>query len=466
MRVEVELPEVVCQIQQKLESHYHKLLNTPTPELESAILGLIAERDGALKAWFLSEWQRHHFEAVHAAVTQAAAKAPAAPEVPKARPVEAPIDLAQLQAQMREPGWKAKKAAGRAEADAALERLIGHVERMGPPPIIPLEMSPERRRSVLNNLCNEMAGWKGLEPDVLVPLLRWAAAEHQMVLAAQPVGNDSREVWRFKCMKTLADLPGVAYIHGLSRSHQPKGVGWTHDAAQAWAGLIEALGDRRLACKPEAVLARVERAIASREPPAIRVAVAMAPALGLPWTAAALLRCLTPVMSHLQGASFRDLQQPPALSSVATPAPEPSAGAEAAEPAEAEEALEGEETPLPAFTQPPSGRAMMIGGEPRERARKRLQAGLNLETLAWHSISASVDPLVRQIEQGSVDVVFVLHGFCAHRVSDRLRAACKLYAVAYAPVTHGYGLGQMQQAWEKAQEWMASEREAMRAGVG
>ena len=85
-------------------------------------------------------------------------------------------------------------------------------------------------------------------------------------------------------------------------------------------------------------------------------------------------------------------------------------------------------------------RAMIVGGDPREPNRKRLERMFEFESLEWPDISGPrrVDAVVARIKRRTVDIVFVVTGFVDHTQSEPIIAAAKESKVAWA-LSESYG---------------------------
>ncbi len=83
---------------------------------------------------------------------------------------------------------------------------------------------------------------------------------------------------------------------------------------------------------------------------------------------------------------------------------------------------------------------VLVGGDPREPNRKRLQELFELGSLDWPDVSGprKVDALVSRIRRRGIDIVVVLRGFIDHRQSEPILAAAKEAQVPWA-LADGYG---------------------------
>ncbi|MCA9547205.1 MAG: hypothetical protein KC613_22540 [Myxococcales bacterium] len=321
---------------------------------------------------------------------------------------------------MMSPGWR-DATVQRTPAQQALDQVL----RIGPPPIIGLELPAIDRYADLREVIQYRDALMRLPRRTLHWLMTWLAAELRALQAQEPAADYATPIGQL--VRTSADArPGTVY--GLAKDHEPKGVDWTDDADRAWRALHAHLG-----ADPEVPdgVQRVARAAAAGAPLALRTAVALALNDGV--RSDALLPLFVDLQDHLTGKRFQGLRKALGVPQV-TPPPAQPAGSQ------------------PSLDLRVHRHAVMIGGEPREDARRRLEGQLGFDTLEWLADDGP-DALIPRIESGSVRVVFVLHSLCSHRTSDGLRAACRAKGALYCGVTAGYGLGQMRQAFEAAAGW-------------
>jgi hypothetical protein len=94
--------------------------------------------------------------------------------------------------------------------------------------------------------------------------------------------------------------------------------------------------------------------------------------------------------------------------------------------------------------------ALMIGGEPRETSRARIERAFQLRELVWIADDPrKVDSAVTRVEAHGFDVVLILSRFVSHPSSERLVAACASSNVRWAHVERGYGIEQIRAALER-----------------
>jgi hypothetical protein len=83
---------------------------------------------------------------------------------------------------------------------------------------------------------------------------------------------------------------------------------------------------------------------------------------------------------------------------------------------------------------------VLIGGEPREVSRQRLERGFAMRQLEWVSSKnpRRHDSLVHAIGAGGIDVVFLVKNLMSHSIQEKIVAACEEHDVGWALVD-GYG---------------------------
>jgi hypothetical protein len=81
-------------------------------------------------------------------------------------------------------------------------------------------------------------------------------------------------------------------------------------------------------------------------------------------------------------------------------------------------------------------RVILLGGEPREPARVRLENAFVMAELEWipGDNPRRLDSVVERVHQHKVDLVLVLQQWNAHKVTNKLIEACKSSTVPWALV--------------------------------
>jgi hypothetical protein len=95
-------------------------------------------------------------------------------------------------------------------------------------------------------------------------------------------------------------------------------------------------------------------------------------------------------------------------------------------------------------------RAIILGGDPREPNRERIERAFQLMSLEWPSVDGprKVDAIVERIRRGTYDIVLVLQPFVAHKQSNAIIAATKETGVPWALV-EGYGIAAVKHGLER-----------------
>lgn len=95
-------------------------------------------------------------------------------------------------------------------------------------------------------------------------------------------------------------------------------------------------------------------------------------------------------------------------------------------------------------------RAVMLGGDPREPNRERLERALQIASLEWPPIDGprKVQAVVERIRRRAYDLVLVLQPFVAHKESDAIVEAAKSTTTPWA-LAEGYGVTAVKLALER-----------------
>lgn len=90
-------------------------------------------------------------------------------------------------------------------------------------------------------------------------------------------------------------------------------------------------------------------------------------------------------------------------------------------------------------------RAVLVGGEPRENVRLRLEGALNLDHLTWTYLRehASSAPAVALAERSDVDIVLILIRLAGHQQVDDLAEACRRLNKPFVRVPRGFSVEQI-----------------------
>jgi hypothetical protein len=95
-------------------------------------------------------------------------------------------------------------------------------------------------------------------------------------------------------------------------------------------------------------------------------------------------------------------------------------------------------------------RAIILGGDPREPNRQRLERAFQLASLEWPPVDGprKVDAIVERISRGTYDIVLVLQPFVAHKQSNAIIDAAKETSVPWALV-QSYGIAAVKLGLER-----------------
>jgi hypothetical protein len=95
-------------------------------------------------------------------------------------------------------------------------------------------------------------------------------------------------------------------------------------------------------------------------------------------------------------------------------------------------------------------KAIIVGGDPREPNRERLERAFQLASLEWPPIDGprKVDAIAERIHRGTYDIVLVLQPYVAHKQSNAIIEAAKESAVPWALV-EGYGVSAVKLGLER-----------------
>lgn len=294
-------------------------------------------------------------------------------------------------------------------------------------------------------------GWKAMPATVVVRLLELVAAR---LHALQDAGLTDRRLGHgFSALSAWSkrEQPGFAY--GLMRDHRPKSGSWEADADAALDALYRCLpNEERPTPQTGKRLARLESLVSERMTcPAevidavsaqIRTEVSALLAEGVSARHTRLARILAPVHELLTGPDMRVLRK---------------AAREAAQEEEAD-ADDSASPPAPiaadwAWWSATRGkRAVMVGGDPREPNRVRLEQAFGFKELAWEQAEGSRNSLQKvrdRVRAGGVDLVFILTRFVGHDADQVILPACKEAGVLFVPVQTGYGVAGFQRAIER-----------------
>lgn len=288
--------------------------------------------------------------------------------------------------------------------------------------------------------------WRSLPADVQVPIIAHIAARARRLqepATAQLLGQldvDRQIETLFNALSRYTKEEAPGFVYGLARSHGARGESWTKDAADHLATLNELIAVRAEPAKanPEREIAKLEGLLTDDAgDDAVVAQLDAVLAAGVAKTDPRLVRMCGPKLELLgKHARFKPLRKAIKEADEVDDAPERQAGP----PAEW------------AFWPHVRGkRAAIIGGDPREEPRARIEAAFEFAGLTWEGIDQvrQVDTLCNQVRSGSVDFVILLQSLINHSVCGKIVDACRSAKVPFAAVERGYGVERIRMAIEQ-----------------
>ncbi len=289
-------------------------------------------------------------------------------------------------------------------------------------------------------------GWRSLPPDVQVPIIAHIAARARRLqepmiaplLAQLDVDRQIETLFNALSRYTKEEAPG--FVYGLARSHGARGESWTRDAQDHLAMLNELIAVRAEPTKanPEREIAKLEGMLQDEaEDDAIVEQLDAVLAAGAGKTDLRLVRMCRKKLDLLgKHARFKPLRK---------------AIKEADEVDEAPERQAGPPPEWPLWAQVRGKRAAIIGGDPREEPRARIEAAFEFASLTWEGIDQvrQVETLCTQVRSGGVDLVILLQSLINHSVCGKIVDACRSAKVPFAAVERGYGVERIRLAIEQ-----------------
>lgn len=153
-----------------------------------------------------------------------------------------------------------------------------------------------------------------------------------------------------------------------------------------------------------------------------------------------LVRIVVPVADELTGQDMRALRRAARALVAAAEAPDD----------------EAETSPIPDdwgwWPATRGRRGVMVGGDPREPNRIRLERAFGFAELAWEQAEHSRNSLQKvreRVRAGGVDLVLILTRFVGHDADQVIMPACREAGVPLVPVKTGYGVAGIRMAIER-----------------
>lgn len=289
-------------------------------------------------------------------------------------------------------------------------------------------------------------GWRSLPPDVQVSIIAHLAARARclqeppaaQILTQLDVDRQIETLFNALSRYTKEEAPG--FVYGLARSHGARSESWHKDAMEHLNMLNELIAVRAEPAKanPEREIAKLEQMLADEAgDDAVVEQLDAVLAAGVTKTDARLVRLCRPKLELLgKHARFKPLRK---------------AIKEVDESDENPDKQTGPAADWPHWAAVRGKRAALIGGEPREEPRARIQAAFEFAALSWESIDQvrQIDALANQIRSGGVDFMIILQSFVNHSVCGKIVDACRSAKVPFAAVERGYGVERIRLAIEQ-----------------
>ena len=367
------------------------------------------------------------------------APAPAPTVPPRGRPLSSAELLEQLSRASLGPSW-----ADRPPAPGPVRVLRRALAAIGP---AKRPTTANRASDLVDRLSRSAArmdDWLALakgDQQALLGLIS-SMARHLQDEAKQPLNPDDAKTLKslFSTMSHWSRTHQPGFVLGLGRNNQPEHGSWLRDAqhweAQLRSGLEQG-GEDRAAIAMDRIVEVLEAEV---EPGLLIDAVKGALSAGVSQSDPRLIDMLVPHASLLKGArKFKTLK-----------AHLKQAGKEQDETVEADDRSSLIPDDWPHFKHTEGKRAVIIGGDPRRQAAKRIGSAFRFDTVEWlDSDARRVQSLANSVRSGSIDVVILLRSFISHRHVDMLLPAVKDSPALMVLVDMGYGVTQVKQAIER-----------------
>lgn len=256
----------------------------------------------------------------------------------------------------------------------------------------------------------------------------------------------------FSMLTAFSKREQPGYVVGLSRHHRPVRTSWLEDA-EAWWERLRGIGapetpapaspnvERLLTSLANAVgeLEAAEGEAKEAAEADVRRRARDALSGGVASRDPRMIRICTPVATLLDGAEFRVLRK---------------MIREEADEAAAEDPDDREDVPADWawWGRTRARRAVIVGGDPREPNRQRIQRVFQFSELEWVPAEFRRNPLqsVRErVRAGKIDLVIILGAFVGHDADEVILTACKDRGVDCVHVDKGYGVSRIRASIER-----------------
>lgn len=381
------------------------------------------------------------------------AQAPAAEAEPRPAAIEAepvdrsPPDMSGLDRGIA-PGWTRTAAPRSVPLDP--EKLREILRQLGEPPeeiAAAQGVSEELRRLAEFTSPTWLGAWVDLPKEVQRALVGMCVARARHVqdeirAELHPPTIEAELDRFFSGMTAFSKREQPGFVFGLRRHHHPVAETWFADAKRWWTELSSRLPEP-LVINPERALEELRRII-DEDPTEERVATAAIQALdaGVSPEDNRLIRMMVPHQDKLRKHTrFKRLRK--AIRDAITE----------------DEAIEAETTAdqgavpedwawVPVTR---NHRAVIVGGDLREDARRRIQDTFGFSGVDWVTTdhTRNITNLSTAIRAGTFDLVIILRRFIGHNVDRTIIPACRAADVPWVSVERGYGTTQLRLAIER-----------------
>lgn len=289
-------------------------------------------------------------------------------------------------------------------------------------------------------LVHDEARLRGFPKDIQVSLLQYAAARLRYL---QERGMDDEHVRALMAdITSYAERERCGFVHGPKRVSAPRTASWESDAR----GYLNRLYDRTLAeddgeTNVGRVIAAIETAIRDAAPfEELRPLLTSALRLGVGAANTRLVNLTAPFLGLMESVpelkALRSAIRTAERDARADPEPE----APALPP----------DWPWLAFTR--GKRVVMIGGDPREPNRERIERAFGFDELSWMKTEfspRSIQAARERVASGGTDFVIILRRFVGHDTDDQIIPACAQAGTPWISVPSGYGIERIRQEIER-----------------
>ncbi len=300
--------------------------------------------------------------------------------------------------------------------------------------------------------------WVGLPQRVqrsMVGLFACRArrVQDQEMGAVRLAGLEDRLDPIFSRLSSYSKRYQPGWVKGLSFNHTPDRGSWYEDSVFWWNELQRAIGgdEKKTTANAERLIAKVEKAILSsteeEDTEAILAAFREALEGGIKADDPRLIRLASPYLEAMlsEGPIFKDLRR----------FARKGAGLDSVDSGEFPPDATQDLGPPPdwAWWSLVRGkRAVIVGGDRREEARRRLARAFEFASLEWIPLqheNNTLRSLAHSVTAGGIDLVILLRRFVPHQADEVVIPACKAAGVPFVSVETGYGVERVKQAVER-----------------